>query len=79
MVTGFTEQEASFDVGIILQVLKVQDSQQRIRSGALVETMDFCSLRPGDLVLLQMEVRLDDVGLLFFALMSVHLLGRSPE
>ena len=79
MVTGFTEQEASFDVGIILQVLKVQDSQQRIRSGAFVEPMDFCSLRPGDLVLLQMEVRLDDVGLLFFALMSVHLLGRSPE
>ncbi len=59
-------------------MLQVQDSQRRIKSGSLVKNTNFCSLKPGDLVLLHTRVRLDDVGLLFFAITDVHLLARSP-
>lgn len=44
----------------------------------MIKRVDFCSLKPGDLVLVETQVRLDDRGLVFFALMNVHLLGRSP-
>lgn len=61
-----------------MQMLQVQDSCVRINVGRRVKYTAFCSLAPGDLILLQTEVRQDDAGLLFFAIRNIHLLGRSP-
>ncbi|KAI0688700.1 hypothetical protein C8T65DRAFT_739440 [Cerioporus squamosus] len=60
------------------RMLQVQDSQRRIKAGSLVKNTNFCSLSTGDLVLLHTQVRLDDLGELFFAITDVHLLARCP-
>ncbi|RDX42787.1 hypothetical protein OH76DRAFT_1422342 [Lentinus brumalis] len=61
------------------RMLKVQDSQRRIKPGKLMKTTNFCSLNTGDMVLLHTTVRIDDVGMLFFAITEIHLLARDVK